>query len=53
METVVVLVASTILGGIGWWLGALVGTFAAFLVSIIGTAVGVYVGRRFVKDYLP
>ena len=33
-------------GYAGWALGAMAGTFTAFLVSIVGTAVGVYYGRR-------
>jgi hypothetical protein len=53
METMIVLITSTILGGIGWWLGEFVGIFTAFMVSIIGTAVGVYWGRWIVRTYLP
>ena len=33
-------------GYAGWALGALAGPFSAFLVSIVGTGVGVYYGRR-------
>ena len=33
-------------GWAGWALGATAGTFTAFIVSIVGTAVGVYYGRR-------
>ena len=34
-------------GAIGWWLGARVGMMTAFVVSMFGTGVGVYAGRRF------
>jgi hypothetical protein len=53
METVIVMVATTLLGGVGWWLGELVGIFTAFALSVVGTAAGVYVGRWFVRNYLP
>jgi hypothetical protein len=33
---------------IGWWLGNLVGFFTAFILSTIGTGIGVYVGKRLV-----
>jgi hypothetical protein len=53
METWVVLIASTVLGGVGWWLGQMIGLFTAFALSMVGTAAGVYLGRKFVRDYLP
>jgi len=53
MERIIVLLASTITGGIGWWIGERVGMTTAFIVSIIGTAAGVYLGRKFVREYLP
>jgi len=53
MERVIVLLTSTIAGGIGWWVGARAGIITAFVVSIVGTAVGVYAGRWFVREYLP
>jgi hypothetical protein len=37
---------ATIGGAAGWWLGAHMGTMTAFFVSVIGTAFGVYAGRR-------
>jgi hypothetical protein len=39
-------------GWLGWWLGALVGFMTAFVVSILGTAAGVYFGRRIARQYL-
>jgi hypothetical protein len=36
-------------GWAGWALGALAGTFSAFVVSIVGTAIGVYYGRRIAR----
>ena len=33
-------------GGVGWWLGAHIGFMTAFFISILGTGVGLYIGRR-------
>jgi hypothetical protein len=44
-------VGATVGGGVGWWLGALHGIMTAFIVSMVGTGVGIYVGRR-VADML-
>ena len=44
---------ATLGGAIGWWVGARVGTMTAFLLSVIGTAAGVYLGARFARQYLP
>ena len=46
MSRLLVVLGATIGGAAGWWLGALVGTMTAFFLSVIGTALGVYVGRR-------
>ena len=39
-------------GYLGWWLGARYGLLAAFLVSMIGTGIGLYYAKRFGKMYL-
>lgn len=36
---------ATLGGAFGWWAGARVGVMAAFLVSVVGTGVGMYMGR--------
>lgn len=35
-----------ILGSLGWYAGEAFGTLAAFVLSVVGTGAGVYVGRR-------
>lgn len=39
-------VGATVGGYAGWALGAMGGTFTAFVVSMIGTGFGMYWGRR-------
>ena len=51
MEKVLVFVAVTIFSYIGWIIGARIGFFSAFTLSMVGTGVGIYAGRRFVREY--
>lgn len=53
MEKLIVFVAATLGGYVGWWLGSQVGVMTAFVVSIVGTAAGVYFGRRLARSYVP
>ena len=39
-------------GMIGWWLGEYVGVMTAFLVSGVGSVLGVYGGWRVAREYL-
>jgi hypothetical protein len=40
-------------GWIGWIIGARVSLFTAFIVSVVGTGVGLYVTQRAVTRMLP
>ncbi len=53
MSKLLALVGATLGGAVGWWLGSLIGLMTAFIISIVGTALGVYAGRRFADEYLP
>jgi hypothetical protein len=44
-------VGATLVGALGWWLGSAVGLMTAFIVSTIGTGVGVYLGRKIADHY--
>jgi hypothetical protein len=41
-----ILLGASVGGAIGWWAGAHFGIVAAFVLSLIGTAAGVYFARR-------
>ena len=43
----------TVGGWIGWQLGALVSLFAAFVVSMVGTGLGLYAAQRVTRALLP
>lgn len=53
MGKVLVFMGATVGGAIGWWLGDRVGLMTAFLLSAVGTGVGMYAGARFARQYLP
>ena len=47
-------IGATVGGAVGWWLGDKVGgMMTAFVVSMIGTAAGVYYGRRIGTELQP
>ena len=52
MSKLFILVGATLGGAIGWWLGVRVGIMTAFIVSMVGTGCGIYVGRRFAESVL-
>jgi hypothetical protein len=45
-------VGATVGGYAGWYLGAPVGLMTAFMLSMVGTGAGLYLGRKIVRDYL-
>lgn len=44
-------IGATLGSALGWWLGARAGMMTAFLVSIVGTGAGLYIGRRLAMEY--
>jgi hypothetical protein len=46
------LMGATVGSALGWWLGAHVGLMTAFLISTVGTGVGLYLGRQIADTYL-
>jgi hypothetical protein len=52
LEKLIPWIAATIGSYAGWFLGAKVGIFTAFLVSIVLGGVGLYVGKKWVAENL-
>jgi uncharacterized membrane protein YeaQ/YmgE (transglycosylase-associated protein family) len=46
-------VGATVGSALGWWAGAPVGTMTAFMLSMLGTGVGLYLGRKLADQYAP
>lgn len=52
MSKLCIFVGMTVLGSVGWWLGAKIGIMTGFLLSGLGSMLGVYLGWRVWRDYL-
>ena len=52
MRTMLGLLGSTLLSGLGWWLGARLDLAVAIVLGAVGAGVGLYYGRRFYDDWL-
>lgn len=52
MSKLLAFIGMTLGGWVGWELGAVVSTFVAFVVSIVGTGLGLYLVNRFSSEYL-
>jgi hypothetical protein len=46
MSNLLAVVGASVGGWVGWAIGAPLGIMSAWTLSVIGTAVGVYAGRR-------
>jgi uncharacterized membrane protein YeaQ/YmgE (transglycosylase-associated protein family) len=46
-------IGATAGGYVGWYLGVPVGTMTAFMVSMVGSGVGLYYGRKLGDYYSP
>ena len=51
MTRVLGFIGATLGGALGWWTGAPVGTMTAFMLSTVGTGVGLYLGRKVADHY--
>ena len=47
------LIGMTIGGWIGWKIGAMLSLFTAFIVSMVGTGIGLYAAQKAVRRLLP
>jgi hypothetical protein len=46
-------IGATVGGYAGWAVGAQIGFTTAFIISMVGTGVGIYYGRRVAQYYNP
>jgi hypothetical protein len=53
MKRLLVLVGTTVGGALGWWIGDHAGIMTAFILSMIGTGLGMYIGSRIAREYTP
>ncbi len=43
---------ASVLGSLGGWAGARIGPMTGFFVGMVGVGLGLYLARRFVREYL-
>ena len=53
MKRLVDLIGMSLGGWLGWAAGAPVSMYTAFMISIVGTGVGLWLTRRYVTRHLP
>jgi hypothetical protein len=53
MKGLATLIAGSLGGALGWWLGSFAGVMTAFFLSVIATAAAGYLCRRMMNEYLP
>jgi hypothetical protein len=51
MRKLLILIGVTLLGWMGWWLGARFGLMTGYILSGIGSMAGAYLGWRLHRDY--
>ncbi|CAN5136078.1 hypothetical protein BH20GEM2_BH20GEM2_21100 [soil metagenome] len=51
MSKLLGVIGATVGGGLGWAAGAGVGITTAFVLGMIGTGIGMYLGARIARDY--
>jgi hypothetical protein len=51
MEMLLSFIGASMVGAVGWWLGERVGFMTAFMLSMVGTGIGMYAGRKAARYY--
>ena len=52
MRSLIGWLTSLVLGSLGWWLGGVIGIGSALLLSLLGSAVGLWAGFRWFDQNL-
>jgi hypothetical protein len=52
MKKICIFVGIALFGWIGWWAGSSFGVMTAWVLSGIGSILGVYIGWRIHRDFL-
>lgn len=53
MRWFLVMLLMSALGWVGWFAGSPLGLGGSFVLSMIGSGIGMYLGRKLVNEYLP
>jgi len=50
MKKIIVVTGTAAGSWIGWWIGSQIGLMTAFILSMVGTGLGLYFSRRFTQS---
>ena len=53
MNKIIALIGMSLGGWVGWVVGAWISLGVAFVLSLVGSAFGLYFSRRLASEYLP
>ena len=51
MTRMIVGICTFVLSSVGWYIGSQIGVFSAFVVSMLGFGVGMYVGKQLAERW--
>jgi len=51
MSTIFIMIVSSAVSAIGWWIGSFFGIIWAFIISSVGAFYGLYLGWKINRDY--
>jgi len=51
MNKLCIFIGMSALGWVGWWIGSLMGDMTGYVLSSLGSLLGVYVGWRINRDF--
>ena len=51
MSRWLVAITTFVFSSAGWYVGAFAGIFGAFVLSVVGTGVGIYVGKQLAERW--
>ena len=51
MTRAIVGISTFILSSVGWWVGSTIGLFSAFVLAMVGTGFGIYIGKQLAERW--
>lgn len=49
MKNIIVTIITILCSWLGWWIGDFFGLMTAFILSMVGTGLGIYYGKRLIQ----
>jgi hypothetical protein len=52
MKKLLIIIWISVGGWIGWWIGEKIGFMTAYLLSVVGSAAGLYFGKKIMTNFM-